>query len=216
METVASEHGRYGGCMNEQLLTEQRERTVESLTTGYANGAIEDDELERRLSLVHTAQTTRELDALVTDLAVMPSTALVPAQRMRIMFGSIERTGPWTMPQQLRARVVCGNLELDLRDARMAPGVTTIEVDVTMGNVEIMVPPGFQVDVEASSLLGAVEERTEPAVGTPASVLRVVGRVRLGHLEVRTLRRGETKRDAWRRRRADRRWRRHMHRLRGY
>ena len=202
--------------MNEQLLSEQRERAVESLSTGYANGVIEDDELERRLALVHTVQTTRELDALVTDLAAAPSTALVPAQRMRIVFGSIERTGPWTMPQQLRARVVCGNLELDLRDALMAAGVTTIEVDVTMGNVEIVVPPGFRVDVEASSFLGAVEERTEPAFGTPASILRVVGHVRLGHLEVSTLRRGETRRESARRKRADRRWRRHMHRLRGY
>jgi len=202
--------------MNEQLLTEQRERVVESLSTGYAHGAIEDDELERRLALAHSAQTTRELDVLVSDLAAVTSTALVPAQRMRILFGSIERTGPWAMPQQLRARVLCGNLELDLRDAQLAPGLTTIEVDVTMGNVEIIVPPGYQVDVEASSFLGAVEERTEPAAGTPAARIRVVGRVRLGHLEVSTLRRGETKREAWRRKRADRRWRRHMYRLRGY
>ncbi len=35
--------------MNEQVLSEQRERVVESLSTGYANGVIEDEELERRL-----------------------------------------------------------------------------------------------------------------------------------------------------------------------
>ncbi len=170
--------------MNNELLSEQRERIVESLSTGYANGAIEDDELERRLALVHAAQTPRELDALVTDLVPTQPTALVPAQRMRIVFGSVERIGPWTVPRQLRARVVCGNLELDLRDARMAPGVTTIEVDITMGNVEIVVPAGFEVDVQASSLLGAVEERTERVSGTAAGLLRVVGRVRLGHLGV--------------------------------
>ena len=202
--------------MDDQLLSEQRDRVVESLSTGYANGVIEDDELERRLALVHAANSTRELDALVTDLATSTTTALVPAQRMRIVFGSIERTGPWAVPPQLRARVVCGNLELDLRDARMAPGLTTIEVDVTMGNVEIVVPPGCRVDVEASSFLGAVEERTEPASVAPVSSIRVVGRVRLGHLEVSTLRRGETRRDAMRRKRADRRWQRRMLRLRGY
>ena len=215
METEARERDRYTRGMNEQLLSEQRDRVVESLSTGYANGVLEDEELERRLALVHTAKSARELDALVTDLGTT-TTALVPAQRMRILFGSIERTGPWAVPQQLRARVVCGNLELDLREARLAPGVTTIEVDVTMGNVEVIVPPGFQVDVQASSVLGAVEERTEPTVTAATSVVRVVGRVRLGHLEVSTLRRGETRRDAHRRRRADRRWRRHMMRLRGY
>lgn len=196
--------------MNE-LLTGERDRVVESLSAGYAHGAFDVDELDRRLALAHSAQSPAELAALVTDLAVVPSTtALVPVQKMRIMFGSIERVGPWAVPQQLRAHVVCGNLELDLRDARLSPGVTTIEVDVTMGNVEVIVPPGYQVDVEASSFLGAVEERTERTSAAPTSVIRVVGRVRLGHLEVSTLHRGETRRDARYRRRADRRWRRRM------
>jgi hypothetical protein len=197
--------------MNE-LTEEHRERVIQSLSSGYAQGAFEVDELDRRLALVQSAKTGRELDALVTDLATRPTTtALVATQRMRIMFGSIERTGPWAVPQQLRARVVCGNLELDLREARLAAGTTTIEVDVTMGNVEVIVPPGYQVDVEASSFLGAVEERTEHTPYATTSIIRVVGRVRLGHLEVSTLRRGETRRDAGRRRRMDRKWRRrHM------
>lgn len=187
------------------LIEEYRERIVESLSTGYANGALEVDELDRRLALVHTANNAGELDALVTDL---PRTALVAAEPIRIMFGSIERIGPWTVPQHLRARVVCGNLELDLRDAQLAPGVTTIEVDVTMGNVEVIVPPGMRIDVEASSFLGAVEERTERVPPLLPTALRIVGRVRLGHLEVSTRWCGETRRDARCRRRVDRRWRR--------
>jgi hypothetical protein len=198
--------------MNE-LTEEHRERIIESLSSGYAEGMLEVEELDRRLALVQSAKNGRELDALVTDLANRPATtALVPSQRMRIMFGSIERTGPWTVPQQLRARVVCGNLQLDLRDARLAAGTTTIEVDVTMGNVEVLVPPGYQVDVEASSFLGVVEERTERASTATTSVIRVVGRVRLGHLEVSTLHRGETRHDAHRRRGMDRRWHRQMRR----
>jgi hypothetical protein len=187
----------------------ERERTVESLSASYAHGAFDVDELERRLALVHTAQSRAELQALVTDIA--PSTALVPAKRVRVIFGSIERTGPWAVPQHLHARVFAGNLELDLRDARLAQGVTTIEVDVTFGNVEVIVPPGFHVDVDATSFLGAVDGRTERAA-KPSTTLRIVGRVRLGHLEVSTLRCGETHRDARRRRRMDRRWQRHLDR----
>ncbi|HTL34995.1 MAG TPA: DUF1707 domain-containing protein [Kofleriaceae bacterium] len=187
----------------------ERDRVVESLSAGYANGALEVEELERRLALVHSAKSTAELDVLVKDLVPSATTtALVPAQRMRIMFGAIEKVGPWAVPQQLRARVLAGSLELDLREARLSPGITTIEVDVTMGSVEVIVPPGFQVDVDASSFLGSVEERTEPVSGAPASIVRVVGRVKLGSLEVSTLRRGETHRDARWRRRIDRRMRR--------
>ena len=195
--------------MNETLVTE----AVERLSAGYAHGALEVEELERRLALVHTAKTPAELEALVTDLAPSPTTALVPAQRLRILFGSVERTGPWAVPAQLRARVLCGNLELDLRDARLAAEVTTIEIDVTMGNVEIIVPPGFHVDVDASSFLGNVTERTENTSGAPSSIVRVIGRIKLGNLDVSTLRRGETHRDVRRRRRADRRWRRAQRRI---
>jgi len=203
--------------MHETLLAERRDAITEKLSSGFANGLYEVDELERRLALVQTAQTPAELDALVTDLVPVsaPSLALVPAKRMRIVMGSIERTGPWAVPQQLAARVFCGHLLLDLREARLAPGITTIEVNITMGNVEVIVPPGMAVDVDASSFLGNIEERTEPATSA-ANIVRVVGRVKLGNLELTTLRPGETHRDAkWRRRaerRAHRRWHRHQRR----
>jgi hypothetical protein len=194
--------------MNEPT-TGEREYAVESLTAGFANGAIDVDELERRLALVHAAKQPAELQALVRDLVPVnaPTMALVPAQKLRVIMGSIERTGPWAVPQQLNARVFAGNLELDLRDARMAPGVTTIEVNVTMGNIELIVPPDYQVDVDASSFMGHVEDATERVSGAPTQIIRVVGRVKLGNLEVRAMRRGETQRELKWRRRDERRWR---------
>lgn len=208
--------------MNETLLSDRRDTVIDRLSSGYAQGYFEVEELERRLARAHAAQTTTELDALVTDLApstrattaLVPSTqaALVPAQRTRVIFGSIERTGRWTVPAQLSARVLCGSLVLDLREARLVAGETTIDVSVMMGNLEIVVPPGVEVDVGASSFLGHAEERVERSTVPAGPIVRIVGRVRLGNLEVETRRVGETRRDArWRRRaerRARRRWRR--------
>lgn len=192
--------------MNDALLTERRDLVIDRLSSDYARGAFEVEELERRIALVHAAKSTTELDALVPTEQL----ALVPAQQMRIVFGSIERIGPWDVPQQLTARVVCGNLVLDLRDARLAPGVTTIDVNVTMGNVEVIVPPGVEVAVDATSTLGHIEERTERSHTPASTTIRVVGRVKLGHLELSTMRVGETYREARWRRRANRRWRRRM------
>ena len=188
-------------------MTDHRDLVIERLSSDYANGHIEVEELERRLALVHAAKTPAELDALAP---APPVTALVAAQRMRVVLGSIERVGPWTVPAQLTARVLWGHVLLDLRAARLAPD-TTIEVDVTMGNLEVIAPPDVRVEVDASSVLGHVEDRTELGTATRA-VVRVVGRVKLGNLEVRTLRHGETPRDARRRRRADRRAYRHYRR----
>ena len=189
---------------------EQRERVIEQLQAGFAGDLYEVDELERRLVLAQSAESPAALDALVRDLgttALTPtSTALVETKRVRVVFGSIDRRGPWQMPRRLTARVVCGNLVLDLRDAQIAPGTSEIEVNVTMGNIDILLPPDVEVDVGASSVLGHVEDRSEH--GNAARVIRVVGRVKLGNLEVTTLRRGESKWEGHRRRRWERRARR--------
>lgn len=191
--------------MSNTLLAERRETVIEQLSAGYAGDVLEVEELERRLALVHAAKSPAELDALVTDLVpVRASTALVPARKLNVVLGSIERVGPWVVPSHLQARVTWGNLVLDLREAQLGPGVTTIDVRCTMGNVEVIVPPAVAVDVDATSLLANVEEHTERAA-TGASLVRIVGRVRLGNLEVSTRARGETKRDVRRRRRWERR-----------
>jgi hypothetical protein len=183
--------------MNDALLAERRDHITEQLASEYARGAFDVEELERRLALVHAATSPAELDALGGNVA------LVPAQRVRVVMGSLQRIGPWTVPQELAVRVVLGNAVLDLRDARLSPGVTTIAVDVTMGNVEVIAPFGVRVEVDASAWLGNIDERTEPWVTTSAPTVRVIGRVKLGNLELVTLHAGETRRDAgrWRRRR---------------
>ena len=193
-----------------QQLAEYRDRVVEQLSSGFAGDRLDVEEYERRLALAHDAQSPAALDALVTDLeaqALVPlATALVPAKHLRVVFGSLERVGPWAVPAQLATRVVCGNVLLDLRDAQLPP-VTTIEVHVTLGNVEILVPPGVAVEMDASPILGNVEDRTETGIAT-THLVRVTGRVRLGNVEATTLLRGETKRDARWRRRHERRMRR--------
>jgi hypothetical protein len=199
--------------MSNTLLADRRDHVIEQLTAGYAGDAFDVDELERRLALAHTAQTPAELDGLVTDLVpTSATTALVPAKRLSAVLGSIERVGPWTVPPHLAARALWGNIVLDLRDAQLGPGVTTIEVKCTMGNIEILVPPAFAVDVDVSSFMGNVEERTR-WVPKGAALVRIVGRVRLGNVEVTTVERGETKRDARRRERWERRAARHRRRL---
>lgn len=195
------------------VIDEHRERIIERLQSGFAEDRYEVDELERRLAIANSATSPAQLDALVTDLVpIAQTTALVPAKKVRVVFGSIERRGPWVMPQRMSARVVFGNLELDLREAQITAGVNEIEVNVTMGNVEILVPPGVTVETEAESTLGNVEDRTERG-GT--TTIRIIGKVTLGNLEVHTRRIGETKWDELRRRRWARRDRRramrHMH-----
>ncbi|HEY4055250.1 MAG TPA: LiaF domain-containing protein [Kofleriaceae bacterium] len=189
---------------------EHRNRVIEQLSYGFANERFEVEELERRLALAEAAETPAALDALIADLALVPtSTALVPAKKMRAIFGSIEKVGAWTVPQHIRARVVFGSVELDLREAQLSP-ITTIDLSVTFGSVEVIVPPGVAVEIDAQPTLGSVEDETNPVA--PTKLVRITGNVRLGSVEVETLQPGETRGDARRRRRWERRHARREHR----
>ncbi len=193
---------------------------ISRLSECYASDVLEVDELERRLDLAHAARTVAELDALVADLAPGPTTALVPAppaglddparaerKRMRVIMSHVARRSRWTVPRALEVRVFWGNAELDFREASLAPGVTTIDAGVLMGNLEIVLPPHLAIDVDVSSFMGSVEERHRvPPDPDPARpMLRITGAVRLGNLEISTRLPGETRGDASRRERRERR-----------
>ena len=127
-----------------------------------------------------------------------------PSTELRVTMGSIERRGAWVVPEHLDVRVMWGNVELDLRDAKMSPGLTTINVHIKMGNVEIIVPPGMTVNLDVHNVAGNVsqgEHILSTLEGDAAGPrVRVTGTVKLGNCEVITLHPGETRGDADRRR----------------
>ena len=98
------------------------------------------------------------------------------------------------------------SVRLDLREARLAPGTTHFAVDVVMAELELIVPPGLPVDVECSALFGEVDQ-DEAVSGTPiggAARIRVTGRVWFGSINVREQQIGESKSEARKRRKAER------------
>ncbi|HEY4239360.1 MAG TPA: LiaF domain-containing protein [Kofleriaceae bacterium] len=200
---------------------DRREHVIARLSEGYASDLFEVDELDRRLDLAHQARTVADLDALIADLAApQDSKALVPVgpmaiddplrvdrKRLRVVMSSVERRGRWTVPKHLSVRTFWGHVELDFRDASLGPGITTIDVRCTMGNVEVILPPNLAVDVDVSSFAGNVEERhrVPPDLDPSHPMLRITGKVRFGNLEITTRLPGETGGDARRRERAERR-----------
>ena len=130
------------------------------------------------------------------------------------VFGSVERRGPWTVPQHLDVRVRFGSAELDLREATLGPGTTTIDVAIAFGSLELTVPPDLTIEVQVSSVAGSVEDTRRPAAPQPpgtddklaeagpyrvaeVSSRRVVitGTTKFGSCDVIALERGQTRRD---------------------
>ena len=55
------------------------------------------------------------------------------------IMGGFQRGTGWVLPRHFKVVAVMGGIELDLRNARIAPGVSEIEVFALMGGVEVLV-----------------------------------------------------------------------------
>jgi hypothetical protein len=104
------------------------------------------------------------------------------------VFGASRRAGRWTPARRVRATALFGGAEVDLREARLPPGVTELRVFACRGAVEVIVPPTLAIETEGTGIFGAFEE-VDRASGFPdpeAPLLRITGTALFGAVEVRT------------------------------
>lgn len=183
------------------------------------------EEFEERVTLAHRAEAPEELAALLADLSP-PVSEAASAQALEIasdapergeavaIFGGARREGTWLVPRHLHVTAFFGGVELDLRTARLPPGPIDLDVSVTFGGVQIVVPPTLAVEVHGSAIFGGFEhlERPSSATDPNAPVLRIHGRAIFGGVSVETRLAGESATQAHRRLRKERRAHRHARR----
>ena len=167
-----------------------RERVVELLQLRFADDRLSMEEFERRVALAYSTATIAELDALVGDLlpAVAPDAAPAPATaRILTILSNNERSGSMLLPQRLEIVTVMGNVELDMRDATFAPGLTEIDISAALGNVEITLPWGIRVESTGSAFLGNFDCRAGSETGIttrPGQMIRITGHSVFSSVEI--------------------------------
>jgi hypothetical protein len=184
-------------------LESARERVIQVLGVHFANNDVNGDELDRRLTRAFQARSEGALEELLADLprradtirgqyAVGPRVITSDAAPARgflgAFMGGTVRKGEWHLPRHFKVSAVMGGVELDLRHARIAPGVTEIEVFVLMGGVEIVVPRGVRVEAMGAVAMGGFEVSAgdAPADTDPSQpVIRLTGLVLMGGVEAR-------------------------------
>ena len=101
---------------------------------------------------------------------------------------SNEREGRWQLPRRFRALAVLGNVELDLREAEIGYGLSTIEAVAVLGNVEIKVSPDVAVECDGDSFMGTFtlkyEGRASPSMANREKTIRVTGSAYAGAVTV--------------------------------
>jgi hypothetical protein len=203
-------------------LERTREQTIQQLCQHYAVDNLTDAGLEERLDRAHAAGSLEELRSLVSDLPVLHTGAPMPAvagsqvpatgaynadsQVIVGIMGGAERRGAWAPAKITTVIAVMGGVDLDLREARFAPGVTEINILAIMGGVDIVVPPGVHIDVNGIGIMGGFGQKghTEAPTDSSAPVLRISGFAMMGGVGVSVRLPGEKASDAKRRERLSR------------
>ncbi|MGI5321243.1 DUF1707 SHOCT-like domain-containing protein [Actinomadura nitritigenes] len=174
-----------------------RERVGELLSAAVADGRLDPAEFDERLGAALAARTIGTLAPLVSDLvavpgghgALTPPRAEPPAELLTIKerHGMVRRDGRWTLPDRLAVRTAWCGVTLDLtRAVRSAPELV-VDLRVRGGNVELVLAPGMGVDAnELSVRHGFLAIDGDAIADVPETLhVRLVGRLRHGHLNVR-------------------------------
>jgi hypothetical protein len=101
--------------------------------------------------------------------------------------GGVERTCRAAALRHGSVSVVCGGVELDLREATLAPEGASLDLSATWGGVNVVVPRTWKVFVEDRSVLGGFDARVTPPEELPddAPRLDVSVTARLGGIAVK-------------------------------
>ena len=210
-----------------------RDVTIDALCEHFANDIMSVEEFERRVDAAHAATSVDALKELLQDLpgggvpaVVEPQTTPSPAPDSQFtvtsagqvkeqgfivaIMGGSARKGRWSPARKNYSIAVMGGCELDFREAVMGPGVTELQVFTLCGGVEVIVPPGLNVESHAIAIMGGFEHRGDDYHNPDphAPTLRITGVAIMGGVEVTVRHPGETARDARRRRKLERKERR--------
>ena len=121
------------------------------------------------------------------------ATSVFTTRRVLSILSSVKRKGTWPVPRRLGTVAVMGAVELDFREAVLAPGVNELKVTSVMGAISIIVPPHLHVECDGVGILGHFESMAggtgERHPDTP--LLRITGVAVMGAVEISTQPAGE-------------------------
>ena len=179
-----------------------RREAIRLLCQAQATDQLSVEAFESRLEQVKQAPNQATLAAILADLvpdvpvryaAAIDHTGVAfpvsPAEYVRVtsVFASTKRVGSWTVPLHIDAKILFGELTLDLRDAVFGADVVDITVDVKLGSFSLIVPAGTQVENEVEETFTGSEHstRTAPSAQPNGLLVRLHGRAFMASIEVK-------------------------------
>ncbi|MFD8545729.1 DUF1707 domain-containing protein [Streptomyces sp. NPDC059649] len=172
-----------------------RERVAEILRDALTEGRLEMAEFDERLEAAYLARTYGELAPLTADLPAATAAAPVSPAPVSLhkdtaaagswagridrdargsttglaVLGGFQRKGRWTIGRRFAAVCFMGGGEIDLREADFAASEVVIDCWTFMGGVNVIVPPGVEVDIRGLGIMGGFDSREDGVPGDPGA-----------------------------------------------
>jgi hypothetical protein len=154
----------------------ERRAVDDQLQAAVGDGALTLSEYDERSGLLWKARTRSELDALVADLPVLhpgqphaPLPAATTPRRVVAVMSEDRLSGVVRPGQEVRGYALMGKAVVDLRREDLPDG-TRVKVRSLMGEVEVQVPPGTQVELSGMAVMGDRKVRVAPGDGPTVHV----------------------------------------------
>ncbi len=188
-----------GPGLTQRVSDADRDQTVTQLREHVVEGRLTLDEFSERVGRTLQARTRGDLEAVMADLpaaatpsAPLPEPAAPGSGRKKrrwhvaILSGHSTR-GRWRISGKTNAVAFLGGCDMDLRRAEIDGPEVTITAFAFLGGIDIIVPEGFDVDLQGFSFMGGrdLKLRDVPRVpGSPVIVVR--GFAILGGIDVKS------------------------------
>jgi hypothetical protein len=161
-----------GGLMNVRASDADRDATVNRLREAAGEGQLTLEELTDRIEAAANAVMRSDLVLLTCDLPAAAAVGVATHSAGVRGLGDVKRSGPWTVPAENSFRTWLGHIKLDLREAQISATETHIYARALFGNIDLLVPEGIAVEVQARTRLGRTNLQASSGVpGAPRIVL---------------------------------------------
>ncbi|MGO9198724.1 MAG: DUF1707 domain-containing protein [Acidimicrobiales bacterium] len=160
----------------------EREKAVVVLRDHLLEGRLTLEEFSERAGLALRSQVIGDLTTIQQDLPPLstvgaPTSHRKPTRLTLAVFGHVVRRGRIRLRRRTTAASVLADIDLDLREASIENRRTSVSVLAFLGNVDVYVPEGIDVDVGGLTIFGHRRDwgRDVAAPNAPTVHIRTLG-----------------------------------------
>lgn len=176
---------------NDNLRNNRKEEIIGILKDSFADGFLQLDEYESRVTLAERAESLDELNILISD---------IPAEAYRVQTREISETesisckmankkiaGSFLRTRKLKIEASMATIKLDYRDLPHLKGIQEINVNMEMSNLILYLPEDIAVENRVQEEMSQFRE-TRTRHHNPAqaqTIITIIGKSKMSNIRIK-------------------------------